>query len=374
MLSRGVQITLSQALDILTQVGRGLRHLHGGGVLHRDLAARNVLIKGRVYKVTDFGLSSVASDVDSAHMTLTIVGPIEWRAPETFRLDSSGHQIASVATDVYMLGGLMFEVLTAGRVPFFWLPAGAEPRTMFRARTSQNTLDAAAAAGLSIPWAIVRGDDWAGAVDGVERLKALMSRCLHAEPSRRPSMDDFLAELDAIRDPSSVSDGGYGTVIVGPLAASTAPLSPGIAASVASPTATGTAASAAGGSAVSAGSSTASQPVDIVDMSQAQAAMEALQIAADVQDRVCDEMILAAAEVGHVTGSQFLQIVIDEGIRSTLAMKLREKLRITSVVPPRKVRGDGAVMRCCCDDCVTIVAVGDAAGRCRACSRARSGE
>jgi hypothetical protein len=77
--------------------------------------------------------------------------------------------------------------------------------------------------------------------------------------------------------------------------------------------------------------------VDIVDMSQAQAAMEALQIAVDVQDRVCDEMIVAAAEVGHVTGIQFLQIVVDEGIRSTLAMKLREKLRITSVVPPRRV-------------------------------------
>ncbi len=78
-------------------------------------------------------------------------------------------------------------------------------------------------------------------------------------------------------------------------------------------------------------------------MSQAQAAMEALQITADVQDRVCDGMILAAAEVGHVTGVQFLQIVVDEGIRSTLAMKLREKLRITSVVPPRRVRGVGVV-------------------------------
>jgi hypothetical protein len=79
-------------------------------------------------------------------------------------------------------------------------------------------------------------------------------------------------------------------------------------------------------------------------MSKAQAAMEELHIAADVQDRVCDEMIVAAAEVGHVTGTRFLQIVVDEGIRSTLAMKLREKLRITSVVPPRRVRGDGVVM------------------------------
>jgi hypothetical protein len=73
-------------------------------------------------------------------------------------------------------------------------------------------------------------------------------------------------------------------------------------------------------------------------MSQALAAMEALHIAADVADRVCDEMVLAAAEEGHVTGGQFLQVVVDEGIKAAIAMKLREKLRIVSVVPPRKVR------------------------------------
>jgi hypothetical protein len=72
-------------------------------------------------------------------------------------------------------------------------------------------------------------------------------------------------------------------------------------------------------------------------MSEALATMDALHIASDVADRVCDEMVLAAAEAGHVTGAQFLQIVIDEGVKSALAMRLREKLRITSVVPPRKV-------------------------------------
>jgi hypothetical protein len=51
--------------------------------------------------------------------------------------------------------------------------------------------------------------------------------------------------------------------------------------------------------------------------------------------------------VGHVTGVQFLQIVVDEGIRPVLAVKLREKLHITSVVPPRKVRGAVGVRVCC---------------------------
>ncbi len=284
-----------------------------------------------------------------------IVGPIEWRAPETFHLDDAGQQIASVATDVYMLGGLMFEVLTAGqRAPFFWLPRGAEPRTMFRARTSINTLDAAAAAGEPIPWAIVTGDDWTGAFDGVERLTALMARCLHAEPSRRPSMDDFLAELDAIctGDPAPApQDCGYGGVpVVQPSFASASTAYASAAGVTATATATtGAAAVAAAGPAISAGSGAAPHwhLGDVVDMSQALAAMEALQIASDVSDRVCEEIVLAAAAAGHVTGGQFLQIVVDEGIKPALAMKLREKLHITSVVPPRKVRC--VVAQCCCD-------------------------
>jgi hypothetical protein len=60
-----------------------------------------------------------------------------------------------------MLGGLMFEALTAGRqAPFFWMPT--ERLIMVRATTSINTIDSATVAGVSIPWAIVSGDDWSG--------------------------------------------------------------------------------------------------------------------------------------------------------------------------------------------------------------------
>jgi serine/threonine protein kinase len=53
-------------------------------------------------KVTDFGLSSVATDVDGARMTYTsIAGPVAWRVPETFHIDDKKRQIASVQTDVY---------------------------------------------------------------------------------------------------------------------------------------------------------------------------------------------------------------------------------------------------------------------------------
>jgi hypothetical protein len=344
---RCVQITLSQAVDVLTQVARGLRHLHGGGVFHRDLAARNVLVKGRVFKVTDFGLSSVASDVDGARMTYTTIGPVAWRAPETFHVDDKKRQIASVATDVYMLGGLMFEVLTAGRhAPFFWMPG--ESLTILRGSSTRNTLDAAKDARVPIPWAVVPDDDWIGADDGVARLKTLMALCLQSEPSLRPSTDHFLAQLDAIRNPSLVCDAGYrdgSAAAVAPLApASTRGGAATYSTSAMLPVSAAAPPPVTPAPVPAPSNGAAAQPADVVDMSAALAAMEALQIAADVSDRVCEEMVASAAEVGHVTGARFLQIVVDEGTKAALAMKLRERLRITSVVPRRRVRGDCVVI------------------------------
>jgi serine/threonine-protein kinase len=319
-----VQIALSQALDVLMQVGRGLRHLHRGGVFHRDLAARNVLKKrdGQC-KVTDFGLSSVVSSTDAARMTSTTLGPVAWRAPETFHLDDAGRQVASVQTDVYMLGGLMFEVLTAGRhAPFFWMPT--ERLIMLRGSSPMNTLDVAMAAGVSIPWAIVPGDDWTGAVDGVERLKALMARCLHAEPSRRPSMDDFLAELDAIRDPSSVRDSGYaGATSLRPLPAADRTVTP-----------RDTVVTAAPHGATPPPAVTA----QLFDMSDASEELAALEVPADVRNRVCEAMADVADESGNVTGAQLLRIVVDAGVAAVAATSLRRKLRVTAPVPPRTVR------------------------------------
>jgi hypothetical protein len=81
----------------------------------------------------------------------------------------------------------------------------------------------------------------------------------------------------------------------------------------------------------------AAQVVDVVDISEASAALVALQIDAGVIDRVCEAMVVEAAEIGHVAGDRFLQIVVDEGVKPLVAMKLRAKLCIRSVVPPRRV-------------------------------------
>ena len=48
------------------------------------------------------------------------LGPIAWVAPEVLAGSLVKGVTATPASDVYMLGGLMFEVLTCGLTPYYW--------------------------------------------------------------------------------------------------------------------------------------------------------------------------------------------------------------------------------------------------------------
>jgi predicted Ser/Thr protein kinase len=86
----------TQAVRIVGRIAAALEAAHGAGLFHRDLKPTNVLLEGdRVY-LTDFGLPA----------------GVEYAAPEL--LDDAP---PDSRTDVYGLGGLLYEMLT-GSVPF----------------------------------------------------------------------------------------------------------------------------------------------------------------------------------------------------------------------------------------------------------------
>ncbi|MBB5869668.1 serine/threonine protein kinase [Allocatelliglobosispora scoriae] len=97
--------------DILVQLARGMVSLSKVGVIHRDIKPRNVLLIAGQWCLSDFGISRNTLQ-STATYTWHGTGTLEYRAPELWRGDSE-----TVATDLYALGCVAFEMIT-GSPPF----------------------------------------------------------------------------------------------------------------------------------------------------------------------------------------------------------------------------------------------------------------
>lgn len=107
------------ALDITMQILRSLREAHDAGIVHRDLKPENIFLVNvgqgeRFVKVLDFGLSKYAEDAPSKKKepTLTKDGVI-FGTPQYMSPEQAYGQKVRPATDIYALGLLVFEMLSA---------------------------------------------------------------------------------------------------------------------------------------------------------------------------------------------------------------------------------------------------------------------
>src|SRR6267142_1350415 len=114
-----------KAIQYATQVARGLAAAHAKGIAHRDLKPENLMIlAGDHVKILDFGLAKLlrpdpgatGTDDDSGPIagTLTMTGEIfgtpSYMSPEQVRDQPSDHR-----TDIFALGAILYEMLTAKR-------------------------------------------------------------------------------------------------------------------------------------------------------------------------------------------------------------------------------------------------------------------
>ena len=105
-------LALDEAVDIATQVGRGLAEAHSAGIVHRDIKPANLLIaKGGVVKILDFGLAKLAG-TEGVTQTGTTGGTVAYMSPKQARGEEVDHR-----TDIWSLGVLMY-TLVSGYLPF----------------------------------------------------------------------------------------------------------------------------------------------------------------------------------------------------------------------------------------------------------------
>lgn len=98
-----------ETLHFAMQIAKALEHAHSRGIVHRDIKPHNIMIlKDGSIKVADFGIARIAS----AQSTLTreALGSVHYISPE----QAKGAWVDD-RSDLYSLGVVMYEMLTAAR-------------------------------------------------------------------------------------------------------------------------------------------------------------------------------------------------------------------------------------------------------------------
>ncbi|XP_045437232.1 focal adhesion kinase 1 isoform X19 [Pipistrellus kuhlii] len=166
---RKFSLDLASLILYAYQLSTALAYLESKRFVHRDIAARNVLVSSNdCVKLGDFGLSRYMED-STYYKASKGKLPIKWMAPESinFRRFTS-------ASDVWMFGVCMWEILMHGVKPF------------------QG----------------VKNNDVIGRIENGERLPmppncpptlySLMTKCWAYDPSRRPRFTELKAQLSTI--------------------------------------------------------------------------------------------------------------------------------------------------------------------------------
>ncbi len=112
LLKKRESLTLTEVIDIMTQLTDGIAHAHESYIIHRDIKPQNIMIQddGKI-KITDFGIA-MALNATQLTQTNSVMGSVHYLPPE----QASGKG-ATIKSDIYSLGILMYELLT-GSVPF----------------------------------------------------------------------------------------------------------------------------------------------------------------------------------------------------------------------------------------------------------------
>ena len=172
---------LEGRLKLMIAVCEAVAYAHRQLVVHCDLKPSNVLVddKGQP-RLLDFGISRlIEAQGSQGQATLTQLRALTpgYAAPEQL-----AGQPVSVATDVYALGSMLYELLTGVR-PYAHSDANAAAVAVAQAQAQPRAPSRAAGAGAPVPARRLRGD-----------LDLVLAKALMHDPAQRYADADALAE------------------------------------------------------------------------------------------------------------------------------------------------------------------------------------
>jgi len=153
-------IALHDAIRYLTDILKGLEHLHENGLYHGDIKPNNILIGQRDEAVlTDYGISCYAADFVPVQPKALYCPHV---APETIR----DNQI-SVQTDIYQVGMTAFRLLNGED----------KIKTIFDYKGIEDYYD------LVLQGKVIQPRDYLPFIP--RNLKTILGKATHVDPSRR---------------------------------------------------------------------------------------------------------------------------------------------------------------------------------------------
>lgn len=164
LLRRRKRLTELEVVAYTGQIVAGLQYLHAHRVIHRDIKLGNLFLTDRMeIKIGDFGLATMLEF--DGEKKRTICGTPNYIAPEVLE-SRYGH---SYEVDVWSLGVVIYTLLI-GKPPF----ETSDVKTTYK-RIKQNAY--------SFPEHIPLSNE----------ARGIITRILHSDPSKRPSLSDILA-------------------------------------------------------------------------------------------------------------------------------------------------------------------------------------
>jgi predicted Ser/Thr protein kinase len=104
-------LTPAQALNYISQIANGLKHIHDIGIIHRDLKLGNILFRDDdTCAITDFGIAKILGGSGNITMTQSILGTPVYMSPEQCKGEPCDPR-----SDLYSLGVIFYMLLTGSR-------------------------------------------------------------------------------------------------------------------------------------------------------------------------------------------------------------------------------------------------------------------